>query len=70
MKTTSEGIYGRLLRFLPASLRNGFEDEMTHDFLMRLQETRGIAGKALVWLRGLTDILCQGVSELLYRWVG
>jgi predicted permease len=70
MKTTAEGIYGRLLRFLPASLRNGFEDEMTHDFLMRLQGTRGIPGKAIVWVRGLTDIVCQGVSELLYHWAG
>lgn len=65
--TRAGSIYARLLRLLPGSLREGFEEEIKHDFLMRLREASGLLEKARVWGLGLWDLFVAGVSEALVR---
>ena len=62
MKIRAERIYQRLLALLPSELRSGFEEEMTHLFLMRLQGAQGPLAKLTVWLRALGDLLVQGAA--------
>ncbi len=49
MRGGAEGWYRVLLGFLPGSLREGFEEEMVRDFLARLREAGGFAGRVSVW---------------------
>ncbi|MGW8266916.1 MAG: ABC transporter permease [Longimicrobiales bacterium] len=65
--TGAVGLYSRLLLLLPRSLRTGFEEEMAFLFQRRLRDARGPLGRAGVWVRGLGDLLGQGVSELFLR---
>ena len=65
--TGGAGLYRRLLLLLPRTLRAGYEEEMAFLFQRRLRETRGPLGRAGVWVRGLGDILGQGISELILQ---
>ncbi len=61
----AERRYRTLLGLLPRPLREGFQDEMVHAFLMRLGSARGPMGRAKVWARALLDLLLQGLGEHL-----
>jgi len=67
MRRGAGGWYRVLLGLLPGSLREGFEEEMVRDFLARLGEARGLAGRVSVWTGAVADLIAHGVAERLGR---
>jgi len=68
MSNGPERWYRRLLGLLPQSLRRGFEDEMVHDFLRRLEAAESFPGKMSVWAGGFSDLVVQAVRERVGLW--
>jgi putative ABC transport system permease protein len=78
MMHRAERWYRFLIGLLPGSLRQGFEEEMTRDFLRRLEGTQGPFEKIALWGGAVLDLLVQGILERLRpparrcsgRWAG
>jgi hypothetical protein len=63
-------VYGLLLSFYPADLRNDFGAEMTEVFLEDLEDSRrrgGWMGTARVWWRSVREFCCIASPEVISR---